>query len=97
MARRISNKHLPKKREQKPVELKWFQKPIEPTDFSIKKDKGGKLYAHHVAWKEHIWIGPYDTEEEIDKIIAQYVANSKRDPMKRKEFKNVHSILIDKI
>ena len=96
MARKVDDKHLPKKRvkEQKPVELEWYQKQIESTDFVLKKDKNGKSYAHHIAWKSHIWIGPYDTEEELSKVISSYVSITKKPFGKRKEIKNIHSVIM---
>ena len=87
------DKHLPKKVVKKDI-LKWYQKPILPEQFISKQDKTGKIYGHHEAWKNTLWIGPYDTEEELGKVIAQYVSNSKREPMKKKEIKNLHSIIM---
>lgn len=84
--------HLPKKRQ---VEPKWFQKQITADQFEIKQNKDGKYFAHHEEWKKTIWIGPYDTEEEINKVIDSYVSVTKRPFGKRKELKNVHSILMD--
>ena len=94
----VISKHLPKKRkkEEKPVELKWFQKQITEDCFEIKQDKKGKFYAHHNEWKERIWIGPYGLKEDIDKVIASYVSVTKKPFGSRKELKNVHSILIEK-
>lgn len=86
--------HLPKKVIKK-ESLKWYQKPILPEQFEIKKDKKGKVYGHHESWKSTIWIGPYETEEELGKIIAQYVSNSKRAAMKKKEIKNLHSVIME--
>jgi hypothetical protein len=88
----VSNEHLPKKRVQKP---KWFEGKIEKEQFKIKTDKNGKFYGQHEAWKKTIWIGPYDTEEEINKVIDSYVSVTKRPFGKRNSLKNVHSIIID--
>ena len=94
----VVHKHLPKKmiKDEKPVELKWFQKKITEDSFTIKQDKKGKFYAHHNEWKDRVWIGPYDSKEEIDKVIDSYVSVTKKPFGSRKELKNVHSILIEK-
>ena len=86
------NNHLPKKRQR---ELKWYQKQILPEDFISRKDKNGKIYGHHKEWKNTIWIGPYETEEEINKVISSYVSVTKKPFGQRKEIKNVHSIIIN--
>lgn len=85
--------HLPKKRQTKP---KWFETQITTEQFETRKDKKGKFYGHHEAWKNNTWIGPYDNEDELNKVIASYVSVSKKPFGKRKELKNVHSIVIEK-
>lgn len=87
-----ANSHLPRKRPQK---QKWFEGQITPEQFETRKDKKGKFYGHHEAWKSTIWIGPYDTEEELNKVIASYVSTTKKPFGKRKEIKNVHSVIIN--
>ncbi len=83
--------HLPKKRQK---ELKWYQKQISKEQFEIKKDKSNKYFAHHAAWKSTTWIGPYDTEEEVNAVIASYESTTKKPFGKRKALKNVHSIIM---
>ena len=83
--------HLPKKRLTKP---KWFETQITSEQFETQKDKKGKLYGHHKAWKNNIWIGPYDTEEELNKVISSYESASKKPFGKRKEIKNLHSVIM---
>lgn len=85
--------HLPKKKKKEP---KWFEGNITSDCFTIKKDNKGKFYGHHKAWKSNIWIGPYDSEEELNKVIASYVTITKKPFGQRKELKNVHSIIIEK-
>lgn len=85
-------KHLPRK---KPQEPKWYQKVITPDQFEIKQNNIGLFFAHHHAWKKTVWIGPYETEEEISKVIASYATVTKKPFGKRKELKNVHSIIIE--
>ncbi len=87
-----STKHLPKKRQKEP---KWFQKQISAEDFVVKTGKNGKIYGHHKEWKNAVWIGPYETEEEINKVIASYVSVTKKPFGQRKEIKNIHSIIIN--
>jgi hypothetical protein len=84
------NIHLPKKRIK---EKKWFEKQITPEQFEIKQDKKGKFYAQHNEWKKTIWIGPYETNEELSKVIASYVSTSKKPFGERKPLKNVHSFI----
>ena len=84
--------HLPKKRKQEP---KWFEKQITADQFEIKKDKNKKFYGHHEAWKNNVWIGPYDTEEELNKVIASYASITKKPFGQRKEIKNVHSVIME--
>lgn len=88
----VINSHLPKKRLQK---QKWFEGQITSEQFEIRKDKKEKFYGHHEAWKSTIWIGPYDTEEELNKVIASYVSTTKKPFGQRKEIKNVHSVIIE--
>lgn len=87
-----ANSHLPKKRQKK---NKWFEGQITIDQFETRNDKKGKFYGHHEAWKSTIWIGPYDTEEELNKVIASYASTTKKPFGQRKEIKNVHSIIIN--
>lgn len=75
------------------IEKKWWQLPINKKDF-IKKNIDNKYYGHHKDWKEHIWIGAYDSEKELDKVIKSYVDETKKPPMYRK-IENIHSIIIE--
>ena len=83
--------HLPRKRL---VEPKWFQKQITEDQFEIKQNKKCKYFARHEAWKSTIWIGPYDTEEELSKVISSYASITKKPFGKRKEIKNLHSVIM---
>lgn len=74
-------------------ELKWFQKPMLKTNFTIKKING-KFYAQYEGWKSNIWIGSYDTEKELNDVINMYVKETKKKPIHR-NMKNIHSIIID--
>lgn len=70
---------------------KWYN--IQKSDF-IKKEVKGNFYGQHKEWKKNIWIGPYSTEKELDKVINSYVTETKKDILHR-NIKNIHSILID--
>ena len=90
--------HLPRKIKdaKKPkVEKKWFEKEITADCFIKRSDKKGKYYAQHKEWKQNIWIGAYDTEKELDKVLKDYITSSKKPPMARLIVKNLHSILMD--
>ena len=88
----ISAEHQPVK---KPKKLKWFQKQITADQFVTRKGKNGKFYGHHTDWKSKIWMGPYDTEEELNKVIASYASTTKKPFGQRKEIKNLHSVIIE--
>ena len=74
-------------------ELKWFQKPMLKTKFTI-KEINGKFYAQYEGWKSNIWIGSYDTEKELNDVINMYVKETKKKPIHR-NMKNIHSVIID--
>lgn len=92
IVKKAATLHLPKKRNTEP---KWFEKQIFQEDFEIKQDKNGKYYAKHKEWKKNIWIGPYETNDDVEKVIASYVSISKKPFGNRKELKNVHSIIVE--
>jgi len=87
--------HLPKKIGRTPKIPKWYEKPISKDDFVSMTDKNGKVYGRHKEWKKTIWIGPYDTDEELSKVIASYVSVTKKPFGNRKEIKNIHSIIMN--
>lgn len=79
------------KEEPRNVYNKWDN--IQKSDF-VKKEVDGNFYAQHKEWKKNIWIGPYPTEKELDKVINSYVIETKKDILHR-DIKNIHSVLID--
>ena len=83
-----------KKTKKKP-EPKWFEKSMEDGAFEEREGKDGKIYGRYNEWKDTIWIGPYKTSEELDKVIQSYLKETKKPFGKRKEIKNVHSIIIE--
>lgn len=94
----MSKSHLPKK-VVKPVktpknEPQWWEKPMTTDDFIKKEGNKGVIYVQHKEWKPNIFIGPYDITT-ADRIIADYIKNSKKALFKRKPIKDLHSILIE--
>ena len=83
-----------KKTKKKP-EPKWFEKSMDDGAFEEREGKDGKIYGRYNEWKDTIWIGPYKTSEELDKVIQSYLKETKKPFGKRKEIKNVHSIIIE--
>ncbi len=83
------------KKSKKQPELKWYQKPNEDGVFEEREGKDGKIYGRYNEWKDTVWIGPYKTSEELDKIVQAYIKEMKKPFGKRKEIKNIHSIIID--
>ena len=75
------------------TEKKWFQKPMVKEKFII-KEKDDKFYAQYDGWPHNVWVGAYNSLEEVDSIINIYVKETKKKIADRK-FKNVHSIIID--
>ena len=89
--------NLPKKVDKakcKPF-VEWYKKEITADCFEIRKGNDNKYYAHHKDWKKTVWIGPYDSEDEVKKVINSYVSVTKKPFGERKELKNVHSIIVN--
>lgn len=72
-------------------ELKWHQKPMKKEKFKV-QEIDNKFFAQYDEWKENIWIGPYDTEKDVNDVINMYVKETKKKPINR-IMKNIHSIL----
>lgn len=77
-------------KEEKP--LKWYDKNINISDFIV-KEYNNEWYGQVKYWKNNIWIGPYQSNDEINKIIKEYV-NELKKPVLNRKFKNIHSILL---
>ena len=92
---KASIKHQPKKRATIKEE-KWFEKCMDDGAFELREGKDNKFYLHYNEWKETIWIGPYKTEDDANKVVASYIKETKKPFGKRKEIKNIHSIIIEK-
>lgn len=84
--------HLPRKL---PKKEPWYKKTLTPDDFIIKHDENNNFYARHVEWKNTIWIGPYASKEELEKVLKTYINSTKKPYGARKNVKNLHSTIID--
>lgn len=74
-------------------ELKWFEKPMVKDKFII-KEIDNKFYAQYEGWKPNIWIGAYNSEQELLDVIKMYIKETKKKPIDR-NMRNIHSIIID--
>ena len=73
--------------------LPWYKRPIERSAFISRKAKDGKYYVRHNEWAEKIWIGPYNTIGDVDKIIDSYILKSSIEPLNRITTENeLHSL-----
>ena len=69
--------NLPKKVDKakcKPF-VEWYKKEITADCFEIRKGKDNLYYAHHKDWKKTVWIGPYDSEDEVKKVRSDSHGN----------------------
>lgn len=91
--KKVEDKEKPteKKDVKKTSYNKWDN--LKKEDF-ITKVVGGRYYGRHKEWSTKIWIGPYKTENELDKVINSYVKETKKDVLYR-NIKNVHSVIMD--
>lgn len=65
-------------------ENKWYDLPMLREDFTI-IEKDNKYYGHYSKWKDCVYIGPYDTEKDLQTVIDMYVKETKKkDKLKRK-------------
>ena len=84
--------------EEKVKKLPWYKRPIERSAFISRKAKDGKHYVRHVEWAERIWIGPYNTIEDVDDIINSYVEKSADKPLDRiTPNREIHSVYVDDV
>jgi len=81
--------------EDKVKKLPWYRRPIEKDAFTSRKDKYGKLYVHHCEWSEHVWIGPYISQKEVDGIIDSYVKESLKKPLDKTQTNLIHSVWVE--
>ena len=92
---------MPKKRsevakntEDKPKSVPWYKQPISDADFIKAESPDKKAYARHKAWKKSVWIGPYESKASLESVITEYVRNAKRNVLKRKSVKGLHSAVL---
>ena len=75
--------------------LPWYRRPIDKESFISRKGKDGNLYVHHLEWSKYTWIGPYQTQKEVDDVINVYVTESLKAPLERKQHKLIHSLCVE--
>ena len=92
---------MPKKRsevvkntEDKPKSVPWYKQPISDADFIRAESPDKKAYARHKVWKESVWIGPYESKASLESVITEYIRNAKRNVLKRKSVKGLHSAVL---
>lgn len=73
-------------------EKQWWELPMKKSLFKTQKYED-KYYGQYDAWKNDVWIGPYDTEKELNDVIKSYVEETKK-PQKDRDIKNIHSIIL---
>lgn len=73
-------------------EKRWWELPMKKTLFKTEKYKG-KFYGQYEGWSENVWIGPYDTEKQLNDVIKSYVEETKK-PVMERNIKNIHSIVL---
>lgn len=82
-------------KEEKIVTIKekqWWEFPMKKTFFKIEKYED-KFYAQYKDWNENIWIGPYDSEKQLNAVIKSYVEETKK-PVMNRNIENIHSIVL---
>jgi hypothetical protein len=64
-------------------------------EFICKEGCDNNYYVRHKEWGKRIWIGPYSSKKDAEKIIKAYVAESIKAPLDTKVNNKVHSIIIE--
>ena len=78
-----------------PTELPWYKRPLDASEFTIRKGSDKAFYARHNEWPPRVNIGPYKTEKEASSVVSLYVEAS---IIKDKESLlggKIHSVVID--
>lgn len=88
----IKEEAFPKEEVVTIKEKRWWELPMKKTLFKTEKYKG-KFYGQYEGWSENVWIGPYDTEKQLNDVIKSYVEETKK-PVMERNIKNVHSIVL---
>ena len=81
--------------ETKPQFIPWFKRPLAFEEFICKEGRDNNYYVRHKEWGKRIWIGPYSSKKDAEKIIKAYVAESIKAPLDTKVNNKVHSIIIE--
>ena len=72
---------------------KWWELQLKIDDF-IFLERDNLYYARHKEWKETILIGPYESRDELNKVMAAYVKETKKDRLQRKIPKNLKTLVL---
>jgi hypothetical protein len=93
--KRVIHDETPKV-EIKEVKIPWYKRPLEASEFIIRKGKDKKYYIQHKEWSKRVWIGPYKNKNEVDTIIESYVVESlKFTSLDKKVNNTVHSLIVE--
>lgn len=85
---------LPEEEEVLIKEKQWWEYPMKKTFFKHKKFEG-KHYSQYEGWRDDVWIGPYNSEQELNDVIKSYIEETKK-PIGERKIENIHSIIIKK-
>lgn len=83
---------VPEEKEVLIKEKRWWEVPMKKTFFKHKKIEA-KHYAQYEGWKKDVWIGPYNSEQELNEVIKSYIEETKK-PIGERKIENIHSIII---
>lgn len=72
---------------------KWWELPLKMDDF-IFLEREGLYYARHREWKETILIGPYESRDDLSKVMTAYVKETKKNRFYRKIPKNFKTLVL---
>ena len=77
------------------LNVPWYKRPLDKSEFSYKLAKNGRYYARHNEWGKRIWIGPYKDVSDMTAIIDSYITESLKGSLDRKYDESIHSVVID--
>ena len=77
----------------KETKTPWYLRPLSHEEFITKKNDEGRFYIRHTEWNKGVWIGPYASQKDADKIIQTYVDDSFKHPLDRNKNENIHSVV----
>ena len=75
----------------------WHRKELSQKDFrTVFDEKKEMYYIRHIEWKPTTYMGPYPTMKEAQRVIKEYIEESKKPFLERHGLKDVHSYVSDK-